>query len=136
MHCFLYSGNNSTYDRKKCKCITCIGALKSRHNLEEIKTIGTDTNENIARLVLIVRKSRGGLQIPSEGVIEICNATERYIRFLLRANNDSICHIRDIDIMICNSVLKQLGPKCDRLFSGTKVLKIICITWRLVVIIY
>ena len=47
-------------------------------------------------------------------------ATIKYIRLLLRNNNNFLFHIKDIDVLISNEILKQLGPKCDKLFEDIK----------------
>ncbi|KAF4527784.1 hypothetical protein B566_EDAN015221 [Ephemera danica] len=86
---------------KTSKCLTCINALEHKLDLETIKSIGPDSNEKIARLSLIIQKSRGGLKIPSDGVVDICIATEKCIRVLLRSNDDnSIFHLRDLNLLI------------------------------------
>ena len=66
------------------------------------------------------KSSRPPGKSKSDGVFQVCMATEKYIRLLLRNNNNFLFHIKDIDVLISNEILKQLGPKCDKLFEDIK----------------
>lgn len=60
---------------------------------------------------LLLRKTRGGLIIPSQSTVLVCRKTEQCVRRLLNSNSGKVplCNISKLELSICNVVLSEIG---------------------------